>query len=327
MSQSALPMSRPQTAAIIVPESRKIDLSKPYWTEARKILAPKASDGEFLQFAQVCRTTLLNPYAKEIFWIPNIGPFVSHKGYWALANRDPLFKGFAEHEYYWEDKDGVVNRERRGAIFSVKGAGHWKAEAQRFPVVQECLYREWAVKSNANWQSRPEYFLTIRTERCILYRMYPISGAILGVGIDEEAFSEMAKALPERSIDALKEEVPPVFQVGSGEVEQVPLASLAHGSPIPAPAPEAGSAAPAAQKPAVSSEGKPPEFMRAEIFKCVSRLLGRKGNEMTGGQLLGHAFGQERMASEAAQKITDPVKLEAALERLKALEHLHPERA
>lgn len=321
-------VQRPQSASIIVPEMRSIDLAKPHWKEAWKTLAPKATEPEFIQYAQVIRATRLNPYAREIFWIPAkdgsdrppIGVFVSHKGYWALAMRDvPAFRGFQTygtpplpHLYKWMDQQGVINHDRRGSLFSVTAVGHNKR--LEFPIGQEALLSEWVVDTNPNWKNRKEYMLAMRAERLVLFRMYPISGAIEGTGLDEEQIIQMAPTIDggyaPKFAGAIEKERQEVAASAPAEPQTVIQPPSAGPEPTPPPA--------AAQEPsAMPAPFESVERGRAEIFALFNKAQQLK-ERMTPGKACELAFDEPGFSPDKLRACSDLERIKGAWVRLNA---------
>jgi hypothetical protein len=80
--------------AFEIERTAKIDLAQPVWQEIKKIYAPVATEAEFLILCRMIEATNLDIFNREIFWIPKIGSYISHKGYWALAMRSEVWDGF-----------------------------------------------------------------------------------------------------------------------------------------------------------------------------------------------------------------------------------------
>lgn len=292
--------TRPESASLVrhepigVARKEKLDLTKPYLQEIKKIFMKGASDEEFALCAGVVEATGLDIFNKEIFWIPKIGPYISHKGYWALAMRSGMFDGFAPHVFLWKDANGVLNQNRNGTIFSVK-ASAWRKD-MRFPVVYECLYSEWSVESNPKWRNMPENMLSLRTERCTLFRAFPVSGAQLGKGIDEDYLME---TIPGEIIEP--KFITPAVSVGSALPKpERAVADLSASAPV--------------EKPALQFATV--ERAKAEFFSLINNVMAKKPSGVTPAKLIQVAWADMTADSETIGKCSDLEKLNSAYSRL-----------
>ena len=52
-----------------------------------------ATDAQLKIFLEVCRATTLNPFLREVWFVPSVGIMAGRDGYLAIANRHPQFDG------------------------------------------------------------------------------------------------------------------------------------------------------------------------------------------------------------------------------------------
>ncbi len=115
----------------------------------RNTIAKNATNEEFAIFLQFCKSTGLNPFKKEIWFIKtNSGPQIMTgiNGFWAIANAHPMFDGAEEDIEY--DEKGVPIR----AICKIY------RKDRRFPSVGIALLREYK-KNTPIWQQMTSMML------------------------------------------------------------------------------------------------------------------------------------------------------------------------
>lgn len=338
-NQSAVkPTSLVKAPPFQVQRAARIDMSLPIWQAVKRAYCEKATNDEFEVLCRVVEVTNLDIFNREIYWIPKIGTYISHKGYWALAMRSGQFDGFEPHQYYWIDDKGVINQERKGQLFSVK-ATCWRKD-MRFPVIFEALWsewekcesqffdknkNEWVTKENPNWTGRPEHMLTVKAERGALAQAFTVSGVAADAKVDDDALPTfkmpdgayaIASAAQSPPIP-LPTPVPPApaptppqpaqaptqspspVSAGSGERKEE---SQAHGAP---PAPP--------EKPAVFTA---PARARAELFNLLNE--GVKHRVDTPANMMAYAF-ERKISNDDVQKIDDIEALNKAYGRLSEL--------
>lgn len=144
----------------------------------KNTVAQGATDDEFKLFAELCKSTGLNPFKKEIWFIKTKGytnnrnEFVDGKvqimtginGFLAIANRHPQFDGMTIK--IEEDKNGLPQK----AICSVY------RKDRKYPSTATALYKEF-VKPSRNgsgiWQTMPSIMLAKCAKSLALREAFP----------------------------------------------------------------------------------------------------------------------------------------------------------
>lgn len=311
-SQSAVnpPTSLIKAPAFQVQRAARIDMSLPIWKAVKTAYCKNATDDEFEVLCRVVEVTNLDIFNREIYWIPKIGTYISHKGYWALAMRSGVFDGFEPHKFKWIDKDGNINTERKGQLFSCT-VTLWRRD-MRFPIIEEVLLSEWFVASNDNWKNRTEHMLGIRGERCAFARAFPVSGTVINPRVDEETLPTVK--LPDGSFG-----MPGQTTTQQSPLPTVPMpqdttsSTVSAGSVEKQEEPQAHGAPPVPEKPVVFTA---PARARAEIFSLLNEGIKYKAD--TAPNMLAFAF-QRKITNEEVQKIDDIEGLNKAYGRLSEL--------
>jgi phage recombination protein Bet len=153
----------------------------------KRTVAVGATDEEFAMFSELCKSTGLNPFKREIWFIKAGGRaqiMTGINGYLSIANRHQMFDGM-EVSFEWEG-DRLVAAECKV---------HRKD--RKYPSVAVALMSEWAGNSPI-WKSKPSVMLA-KVAKSIAIR---------------EAFSlELAGTYTE-------EEMPPQYSAGAVPMQQ-----------------------------------------------------------------------------------------------------------
>jgi phage recombination protein Bet len=158
------------------------------WDDAQLLLTIKetvcrgATDAQFRMFIEVCKATGLNPFLKEIYFVPSVGVMAGRDGYLRKANEDPQFDGMETR----------VERDERNipikAICSVwrKDRGH--------AVICEAYFNEYQKQSDV-WKKYPSAMIAKVAEVLALKRSFSINGVVTEdeIGNDEERGSKEAQ--------------------------------------------------------------------------------------------------------------------------------------
>lgn len=292
-----------------VQRAARIDMTLPIWQAIKKAYCKDASDGEFEVLCRVVEVTNLDIFNREIYWIPGIGTYISYKGWWALAMRTDVFEGFERHVFKWIDKDGVINTERRGKLFSCTATG-WRND-MRFPVVVEALFDEWYIEKNPNWKNRGEHMLSKQAEKLALARLFPVSGVIDMAKIDDDALP-MIK-LHDGSFGVPGSTTTQQYPLPPGATPETERSTVSAGSADKQEVPQAHGAPPAPEKPASFTA---PARARAELFTLINEGLKVKAD--TAPNMLAFAF-ERKVTNDEVQKIDDIEALNKAYVRLSDL--------
>jgi phage recombination protein Bet len=172
--------------------------------EAKKLLintiCPGANDVEYAMLREYCRSTGLNPFQREIWWIKVNGRvqlMTGINGYYAVANRNPQYDGI-EVETECDD-DGapikatakVWRKDRKLPSVGVarwkefnKGVGNWKS--------MPCLMLEKCAEAIALRKAFPQELNQTYTEEEM-----PREYSIAAVGVAPQEFAKLTKQADE----------------------------------------------------------------------------------------------------------------------------------
>jgi phage recombination protein Bet len=148
----------------------------------KKTVAAGASAEEFAMFTQFCKSTGLNPFKKEIWFIKTqnrVQLMTGINGYWAIANKHPQFDG-TEQE---------IATTPQGDIVSATCKVYRKD--RRFPSVGIALMKEYK-KSTPIWSQMPSVMLMKCAESIALRKAFPQE--LNGLYTEEEMPREYAAA-------------------------------------------------------------------------------------------------------------------------------------
>ena len=164
-----------------------------------------ATDAQLAMFIEVCKATGLNPWLKEIWFVPSVGVMAGRDGYLRVANEHSQFDGMETR----------VERDENGkpikAVCSV-----WRKDRSH-PITCEAYYSEYK-KNSGVWQQYPSAMISKVSEVLALKRSFSINGVVTEeeVGEPEKTRAEKvedAKAVAERKIAELKAAGEPVIDV------------------------------------------------------------------------------------------------------------------
>lgn len=71
----------------------------------RTTICKGVSDSEMKLFAEVCKRTGLDPFMRQIYWLPGIGPYTSIDGFRVISQRSGEYQGMTQEQ--WCGQDGV----------------------------------------------------------------------------------------------------------------------------------------------------------------------------------------------------------------------------
>lgn len=150
----------------------------------KQTVAQGATDAEFAMFTQFCKSTGLNPFKKEIWFIKaggRVQMMTGIQGYWAIANSHPQMDG---HEEDIEvDAQGVP----------VKAVCKIYRKDRRFPSVGIALMKEYK-KGSPIWSSMPSVMLMKCAESVALRKAFPQE--LNGLYTEEEMPTNFAANTP-----------------------------------------------------------------------------------------------------------------------------------
>jgi phage recombination protein Bet len=142
-----------------------------------------ATDAQFRMFVEVCRATGLNPFLKEIWYVPSVGVMAGRDGYLRKANEHPQFDGM-ETRVERDEKNIPIK-----AVCTV-----WRKD-RNHPVIAEAYYNEYRKGGNV-WQTYPSAMIAKVAEVLALKRSFTINGVVTEeeIGNAEERGSKEAQA-------------------------------------------------------------------------------------------------------------------------------------
>ena len=149
-----------------------------------------ATDAQFRMFIEVCRTTGLNPFLREIWFVPQVGIMAGRDGYLAVANKHAQF-------------DGMETRvERDAKNVPIKATCTVWRKDRAHPIICEAYYSEYK-KASGVWSQYPSAMISKVAEVLALKRSFAINGVVteeeIGTG-EPRGSVEAARAVAEEKI-------------------------------------------------------------------------------------------------------------------------------
>ena len=156
----------------------------------RETVCRGATDAQFRMFVEVCRATTLNPFLREIWFVPQVGILAGRDGYLAIANRHPQFDGM-ETRVTRDEKNVPIK-----AVCTV-----WRKDRSH-PIICEAYYSEYR-KSSGVWSQYPSAMISKVAEVLALKRSFAINGVVteeeMGTG-EPRGSAEASRAVAEAKI-------------------------------------------------------------------------------------------------------------------------------
>jgi len=170
-----------------------------------------ATDAQLKFFIEVCKSTGLNPFLREVWFVPSVGIMAGRDGYLAVANRHPQFDGMETRV----DRDDKMVPIKATCTVWRKDRGH--------PIICEAYYSEYRKQSGV-WSQYPSAMISKVAEVLALKRSFAINGVVT-----EEEIGPQEPA-PARSapVSAMPTPAP---------VPQDPPPPSIPSEPVPAPVP------------------------------------------------------------------------------------------
>jgi phage recombination protein Bet len=170
-----------------------------------------ATDAQLKFFIEVCKSTGLNPFLREVWFVPSVGIMAGRDGYLAVANRHPQFDGMETRV----DRDDKMVPIKATCTVWRKDRGH--------PIICEAYYSEYRKQSGV-WSQYPSAMISKVAEVLALKRSFAINGVVT-----EEEIGPQEPA-PARSapVSAMPTPAP---------VPQDPPPASIPSEPVPAPVP------------------------------------------------------------------------------------------
>lgn len=171
----------------------------------KNTVAQGLTDPEFMLFAQLCRSSGLNPFKKEVWAIKAGGRLqvmVGVNGYWTIANSHPQFDGYEEDI----EVDEAGN--------PIKAWCKIYRKDRKFPSMGVAIFRECAQQSPV-WKSRPSQMILKCAESFAIRKAFPQE--LNGLYTEEEMPQEYSKGAVNATVATPKKEAivaqPPAPQV------------------------------------------------------------------------------------------------------------------
>lgn len=149
----------------------------------KQTVAKGATDAQLQMFLQVCKRTGLDPFLKEIWFVPEKGIIMAGRdGYLRVANENPQF-------------DGMETRvERDNNNIPIKAICSVYRKDRAHPITCEAYYSEYK-KSSPVWSQYPSAMISKVAEVLALKRSFSINGVVTEeeIGTSEERGSKAAQ--------------------------------------------------------------------------------------------------------------------------------------
>lgn len=131
----------------------------------KQTVAKGATDAQFKMFVEVCKATGLNPFLKEIWFVPNVGVMAGRDGYLRVANDHPMFDGMST----------TVERDEKGVPIKAT-CSVWRKDRSH-PITCEAFFDEYR-KSSQVWQTYRSAMIGKVAEVLALKRSFSINGVV-----------------------------------------------------------------------------------------------------------------------------------------------------
>lgn len=156
-----------------------------------------ATDPQFRLFIEVCRATGLNPFIREIWFVPGVGVMAGRDGYLAAANRHPQFDGM----------ETLVERDAAG--IPIKATCKVWRKDRSHPITCEAYYNEYK-KASSVWTTYKSAMIGKVAEVLALKRSFSINGIVTEEEIGEQkghGSHEAQQAVASEIIEAQAEQL------------------------------------------------------------------------------------------------------------------------
>jgi phage recombination protein Bet len=152
-----------------------------------------ATDAQLKMFIEVCKATGLNPFLKEIWFVPAVGVMAGRDGYLRVANEHPQFDGMST----------TVERDEKGIPLKAT-CSVWRKD-RGHPITCEAWYSEYRKNSNV-WQTYPSAMISKIAEVLALKRSFAINGIVTEEEIGEQklAAQDAQQDVAQRKIQQLR---------------------------------------------------------------------------------------------------------------------------
>ena len=152
-------------------------------------VAKGSTDSQFRMFIEVCRATGLNPFLKEIWFVPSVGVMAGRDGYLRVANDHPMFDGM----------ETLVERNEQNIPIKAT-CSVWRKD-RAHPIKCEAYYSEYK-KAGQVWNTYPSAMISKVAEVLALKRSFSINGVVTEEEIGAQVVEENTKTRAEKIADA-----------------------------------------------------------------------------------------------------------------------------
>lgn len=158
----------------------------------KQTVARDATPDEFAMFVQFCKSTGLNPFKKEIWFIKTnsgVQMMTGIQGFWAIANSHPQFDG---------QKEDIETDEHGNPL---KAVCKIYRKDRKFPSVGVALMKEYA-KGSPIWRQMPSVMLMKCAESVAIRKAFPqeLNGLYTAEEMPSE-FNEPKPVPPSQPVD------------------------------------------------------------------------------------------------------------------------------
>lgn len=184
-----------------------------------------ATDAQLRMFLEVCKSTGLNPFLKEIWYVAEKGIIMAARdGYLRVANENPMF-------------DGIETRvERDDHKVPIKAVCTVWRKDRSHPVICEAYFNEYK-KAGPVWQQYPSAMISKVAEVLALKRSFAINGVVSEEEMGQQysaGSAEAAQALAQEKIAAMEQAKSEGKSVRDVEVTRDPIViTLPSGRAVP----------------------------------------------------------------------------------------------
>jgi phage recombination protein Bet len=171
----------------------------------RQTVCKGATDAQLRMFIEVCRSTGLNPWLKEIYYVPEKGIIMAARdGYLRVANENPQFDGMETR----------VDRDEKNVPIKAT-CTVWRKD-RKHPIICEAYYSEYK-KPGPVWSQYPSAMISKVAEVLALKRSFAINGCVTEeeIGNDGAGSVEAAQAVAEAKLSGARPLIEAVAEVTS----------------------------------------------------------------------------------------------------------------
>lgn len=175
----------------------------------KQTVAKGASDAQLRMFLEVCRSTGLDPFLKEIYFVAEKSLIMAARdGYLRVANEHPQFDGM----------DTRVERDEKNVPIKAT-CSVWRKDRSH-PITCEAYYSEYR-KPGPVWSQYPSAMISKVAEVLALKRSFAINGVVTEeeLGTDSRGSVEAAQEVAHAKIAAMSRGPQPVAAVIEQDME------------------------------------------------------------------------------------------------------------